>query len=208
MVRQEHDALEQEARKLVFLGALLLDLELPADEPFTADHCGTCTACLDACPTEAFVGPRQLDARRCISYLTIELRGSIPEDLRPGMGEWIFGCDVCQDVCPWNRKAQRLKSASSAVGQSDLESPDLIGMLSLTDEEFRKRYRHTALWRAKRRGLLRNVAIVLGNVGDVRALPALERALTDAEPLVRDAANWAIERIRLRQARFGSHAAG
>jgi len=177
-----------------FLGALVLDLELPADAPFAADHCGTCTACLDACPTDAFVAPHQLDARRCISYLTIELRGSIPENLRPGMGPWIFGCDVCQDVCPWNRKAPPGREPPLQP-RSDLEAPDLIALLSLTEEEFRERYRHTALWRTKRRGLLRNVAIVLGNVGDAAALPALERALTDAEPLVREAAAWAIARI-------------
>jgi epoxyqueuosine reductase len=178
-----------------FLGALLLDLELDKDAPFAADHCGTCTACLDACPTDAFVAPHQLDARRCISYLTIELRGSIPEELRPGMGPWIFGCDVCQEVCPWNRKAP-LSQELDLQPQSDLEAPDLIAMLALTEEEFRQRYRHTALWRGKRRGLLRNVAIVLGNVGDERALPALEKAMNDAEPLVREAAAWAWERIR------------
>jgi epoxyqueuosine reductase len=184
-----------------FLGALLLDLELPADPPFAADHCGSCTACLDACPTDAFVAPRRLDARRCISYLTIELRGSIPEDLRPGLGEWIYGCDVCQEVCPWNRKAPPGREADLQP-RGDLEAPDLAGMLSLSQEEFRRLYRHTALWRGKRRGLLRNVAIVLGNVGDSRAIPALEAALADPEPLVREAAAWAIERIRSRAAGF------
>src|SRR5262249_20317003 len=117
-----------------FLGALLLDLELPADEPFETSHCGTCTRCLDACPTDAFVGPFQLDARRCISYLSIELRGSIPEELRSGMGDWIFGCDVCQDVCPWNRK--------SPAGHEELQGGgllDLIDLLGLSEDEFHRR---------------------------------------------------------------------
>jgi epoxyqueuosine reductase len=181
-----------------FIGALLLDIELPADEPFETSHCGTCTRCLDECPTDAFVGPYQLDARRCISYLTIELRGSIPEELRPGMGEWIFGCDVCQDVCPWNRK--------SPTGHEELQGGmllDLIELLGLSDDEFRRRFRHTALWRTKRSGLLRNAAIALGNTGDATALPALERALHDVEPVIREAAAWAIERIRTRAALSG-----
>lgn len=177
-----------------FIGALLLDLDLPADEPFETSHCGTCTRCLDACPTGAFHAPYQLDARRCISYLTIELRGSIPEELRPGMGDWIFGCDVCQDVCPWNRKAPA--GREPALQASDGLHVDLIELLSLNEDEFRRRYRHTALWRTKRSGLLRNAAIVLGNSGDERALPVLERATQDSEPVVREAATWAIARIR------------
>jgi epoxyqueuosine reductase len=174
----------------LFLGALLLDLELRADEPFEPRHCGTCTRCLDACPTQAFVGPYQLDARRCISYLTIELRGPVPEELRPGLGAWVFGCDVCQEVCPWNRKAP-LGTEAALTGLS----VDLIELLSLDEEEFRRRYRRTPLWRSKRRGLLRNAALALGNAGDAAALPALKRACEDAEPLVREAAAWAIEKI-------------
>ncbi len=182
-----------------FLGALLLDLDLPADAPFVADHCGTCTACLDACPTQAFPAAHVLDARRCISYLTIELRTGIPEDLRPAVGDWIFGCDVCQEVCPWNRAAARGLAFPSRSASAKPQAA-LVELLDVSDDEFRGRYRHTALWRAKRRGLLRNVAIALGNVGDVRALPALERALSDSEPLVREAAAWAIGRIRERTA--------
>jgi epoxyqueuosine reductase len=170
-----------------FLGALLLDLELTPDAPHTASHCGTCTACVDACPTGAFTGPGWLDARRCISYLTIELRTQVPEELREGMGDWLFGCDVCQEVCPWNRK-----------DTSRPEAVDAAELLSLTDEEFRRRYRGTALFRTKRRGLLRNAAIVLGNGGDPAALPALRRALDDPEPLVREAAAWAIGQIERR----------
>jgi epoxyqueuosine reductase len=175
-----------------FLGALLVDLELTPDPPHTASHCGTCTACLDACPTGAFVGPGWLDARRCISYLTIELKGDVPEDLRPGLGDWVFGCDVCQEVCPWNRHAP---DAGPEWPRRDLEALDLIEVLGLSPEEFRQRFRGTALMRSKRRGLLRNAALVLGNQGDPAALPALRRALDDPEPLVREAARWAIARI-------------
>ncbi len=167
-----------------FLGALLLDLDLEPDSPHEASHCGTCTACLDACPTNAFAGPGWLDARKCISYLTIELRSPVPEDLRPGVGDWLFGCDICQEVCPWNRK-----------DETEPEAVDPVELLSLTEEEFRSRYRGTAFLRTKRRGLLRNAALVLGNAGDERALPALRQALDDPESLVRDAAAWAIARI-------------
>jgi epoxyqueuosine reductase len=178
-----------------FLGALLTDLELRADAPHDTAHCGTCTACLDACPTGAFVGPGWLDSRRCISYLTIELKSSVPENLRPGMGDWVFGCDVCQEVCPWNRKAPA-GAEPELGGRADLERLDLVELLSLSEEEFRHRFRGTALMRAQRRGLLRNAALALGNAGDPAALPALRRALTDPEALVRVAAAWAIAQIR------------
>ena len=177
-----------------FLGALLLDLDLPADAPFATDHCGTCTRCLDACPTDAFAGPGWLDARRCISYLTIELRGPVPEELRPGLGDWIFGCDICQEVCPWNRKAPAM-TEPSLTPRAERVAPDLLEWMALDEEAFRCRFRGTALFRTKRRGLLRNIALVLGNRGDPVALPALERALDDAEPLIREAARWAIDRI-------------
>jgi epoxyqueuosine reductase len=175
-----------------FLGALLLDLPLPPDEPFSVQHCGTCTACLDACPTQAFAGPGWLDARRCISYLTIELRGPVPEELRPGLGDWLFGCDICQEVCPWNRKAP----AGSFPFRQDLQALDLVELLSLSEEEFAKRFAGTALTRPRRGGLLRNAALVLGNRGDRAALPALEKALGDSDPLVREAARWAISQMR------------
>lgn len=171
----------------LFLGALLLDLDLTPDQPHVADHCGTCTACLDACPTDAFAGPGWLDARKCISYLTIELRTPMPEELRAKVGDWLFGCDVCQEVCPWNRK-----------DASESESVDAIDIMGLTDDEFRHRYKGTAIERTRRRGLVRNAAVVLGNTGDERALPALERALGDAEPMIRDAVAWAIDQIRRR----------
>jgi epoxyqueuosine reductase len=177
-----------------FLAALLLDLELAPDPPQETSHCGTCTACLDACPTQAFVGPGLLDARRCISYLTIELKGPVPEDLRPGLGDWLFGCDVCQEVCPWNRKAPAGNEPAFAGGP-ELAAVDAVELLGLSEEAFRHRFRTTPLWRPRRRGLVRNAALVLGNRGDPAALPALRRALEDPEPLVRDAAQWAIDRI-------------
>jgi epoxyqueuosine reductase len=176
-----------------FLAALVTDLELPADEPFGGSHCGTCTACLDACPTRAFPEPHVLDATKCISYLTIELRSPIPEELREPVGDWLFGCDVCQDVCPWNRK----RAAGPAPFPRDpaMEWLDPIELLELDADAFRARFKPTALWRTRRAGLLRNAAIVLGNTGDERALPALERALRDDEDVVREAAAWAIGRI-------------
>jgi epoxyqueuosine reductase len=186
--------LDKQLGSYFFLGALLLDLELQPDPPHDTSHCGTCTACLDACPTQAFVEPGLLDSRRCISYLTIELRGSIPVELREPLGDWVFGCDVCQEVCPWNRKAP-LATEPAFQPRADLEGVDLIELLGLSEEEFRWRFRGTALTRAKRRGLLRNAAIALGNQGDPAALPALRRALADPEPMVREAAQWAIERI-------------
>lgn len=177
------------------LGALLLDRELTPDPAFAAQHCGTCTACLRACPTDAFPSPGQLDARRCISYLTIELRESIPEPLRTPMGEWVFGCDICQEVCPWNRKAPQ---EGALPARHDLASLDLVELLGLSEAEFRERFRDTALSRPRRAGLLRNAAIVLGNRGDESALSALRKVLTDEEPLVREAAAWAIEAIETR----------
>ena len=189
-----------------FLAALLTDLELTCDEPFTADHCGTCRACLDACPTQAFPQPYVLDATRCISYLTIELRDTIPDKLRPGIGDWLFGCDVCQDVCPWNESSQRRSAALSTPTQAwnvapmfqpatDANPIDLIGLFDLDDDAFRRRFRHTPLWRAKRRGILRNAAIVLGNQRAAAAVPALTKGLADEEPLVREACQWALDRI-------------
>jgi epoxyqueuosine reductase len=177
-----------------FLGALLLDIALQPDPTHETSHCGTCTACLDACPTQAFPEPGVLDSRRCISYLTIELRTPIPTSLREPMRDWIFGCDICQDVCPWNRKAAPPR-APAFRPRDDLTTPDLLGLLGLTEEEFRNRFRGTALTRPRRRGLLRNVAIALGNRRAAEAVPALLRALNDEEPLVRGAVAWALGRI-------------
>lgn len=200
-----------------FLACVLVDIELPSDDPHATSHCGTCTACLDACPTDAFVGPHLLDASKCISYLTIESRDSIAEDLRLGVGDWLFGCDVCQEVCPWNRKPARRAgaassqsaamsqpAASSRSGDEALGRLELLSLFELSDEGFRARFRKSPMWRTRRRGLLRNAAIVLGNVGDLDALPVLEAASGDDEPLIREAARWAIGQIRDRWAAQGS----
>ncbi|HKD36625.1 MAG TPA: tRNA epoxyqueuosine(34) reductase QueG [Pirellulales bacterium] len=179
-----------------FLAALLTDAELEYDDPHATDHCGTCRACLDACPTAAFVAPYVLDARRCISYLTIELRGQIPSELRTGVGDWIFGCDVCQDVCPWNNHAP--VSAEPAFQPSAEMNPiELTELFTLDDAAFRARFRHTPLWRAKRRGILRNAAIVLGNRPDPDSIPALASGLNDVEPIVRAACAWALRQFNL-----------
>jgi epoxyqueuosine reductase len=177
----------------LFLGVILLDCELTYDEPATP-HCGTCTRCLIACPTGALVAPGVLDARRCISYLTIELRGPIPRHLRPLMGTHIFGCDICQAVCPWNRRAPE-SPAAAFFPRAGYAAPELLPLLGLSDEEFRLRFRGSPIKRTKRRGLLRNVAVALGNLQDVRAIPALTNALRDAEPLIRGHAAWALGRI-------------
>jgi epoxyqueuosine reductase len=185
--------LNRQVGSWLFLGAILLDRELVYDAPATA-HCGTCTRCLSACPTKALVAPGVLDARRCISYLTIELRGSIPRGLRPLMGTHIFGCDICQAVCPWNRQAPE-SSEPAFLPRAGFAAPELIPLLRLSDEEFRARFRGSPITRAKRRGLLRNVAVALGNLRDLRALPALEAALHEAEPLLRSHAAWALGRL-------------
>jgi epoxyqueuosine reductase len=183
--------LNRTAGSWFFLSALLTDLELAYDAPHAADHCGTCRACLDACPTAAFPQPYVLDASRCISYLTIELREAVPIELRSGIGEWVFGCDVCQDVCPWNRHAPA--SPEPAFAPLAANNPlELAPLFYLSDDEFRARFRHTPLWRPRRRGLLRNAAIVLGNRPAESALPALIHGLADAESLVRGACAWAL----------------
>ena len=162
--------LNRKQGSLFFLAAIVTDVELAYDLDRETDHCGTCTACLDACPTDAFPQPYVLDATKCISYLTIELRDEVPAALKPGIGNWLFGCDVCQDVCPWNNKAPRtdLPELQPAPGQAPI---DLIALFDLDDESFRTRFRRTPMWRSKRRGLLRNAAIVLGNQRDNSAVP-------------------------------------
>ncbi len=180
----------------ILLGEILTTIELEPDPP-EQNRCGTCVRCLDACPTRAITAPFQLDARRCISYLTIELKGSIPEELRPAIGHRIFGCDDCLEVCPWNRfasEARRMKQHRRA----DLEMPDLVELLALDATAFKQRFRGTPMERGKRRGLLRNVCVALGNVGDARALPALEQACQDSEPLIAEHALWAMGRITQR----------
>ncbi len=176
-----------------FLGELFLSLELLYDHPIR-DRCGKCDLCLTACPTGAFVGPYVLDARRCISYLTIELKGAIPTHLRPLMGNHIFGCDICQEVCPYNVKAKETEE-EAFLPRDGLYAPELIPLLSLTEKEFRRRFKGSPLLRAKRRGFLRNVAVALGNLKSREAVPALIQALHDDEPLVRRHVAWALGQI-------------
>ena len=178
----------------IFLAEILTTLELAPDPP-ERNHCGSCTRCLAACPTRAIPAPFQLDARRCISYLTIELKGSIPVELRPLLGNRIYGCDDCLAVCPWNRFAREGRMMR-AHAREDLEAPGLLELLALDEAGFKRRFASTPLARAKRRGLLRNVCVALGNVGDATALPALARAASDPEPLIAEHAAWAVEQIK------------
>jgi epoxyqueuosine reductase len=180
-----------------YLAEILTTLELEPDAP-EINRCGTCTRCLTACPTRAIPAPFQLDARRCISYLTIELKGSIPIELRPLIGSRIFGCDDCLEACPWNRFA-REASLMAPHFRRELDSPDLLQLLSLDDAAFQKQFAGTPLRRTKRRGLLRNVCVALGNTADARALPDLERAAREPEPLISEHARWAIEQIEQRR---------
>lgn len=174
----------------VFIGIVLTTADLAADAR-VPDRCGTCTACLDACPTAAFTAPYVLDARRCISYLTIEHRGAIDESLRPGLGDWLFGCDVCQEVCPWNRKASPAREPAFAPSTPP---PAAEALVELDDVAFRERFRGSPLKRARRSGLARNAALVLARRRDRAALAALHRACADPDPVVSDAARWALAR--------------
>ncbi|MGV3721156.1 MAG: tRNA epoxyqueuosine(34) reductase QueG [Actinomycetota bacterium] len=176
-----------------FLGALMLNVELPPDGAASA-HCGTCTRCLDVCPTGAFLSPHVMDARRCISYLTIELRGPIPRELRPLVGNWIFGCDLCQEVCPWNRKSAHA-TEPRFTPRANLRSPELIPLLELTQDGYNAMFRKSAVKRAKLSGFLRNVCVALGNSGDSAAIEPLIRTLRHDEPLVRGHAAWALGRL-------------
>jgi epoxyqueuosine reductase len=173
-----------------FLGELFVSVDLIYDRPIR-DRCGQCDLCLKACPTGAFAGPYQLDARRCISYLTIELKGAIPRHLRSLIGNHVFGCDICQEVCPYNVKA-RATTEEAFSPREGLYMPELVSFLSLGDEEFQARFRGSPVLRAKRRGFLRNVAVALGNLKDRSALPHLTQALQDYEPLVREHVAWAL----------------
>ncbi|OQY21883.1 MAG: tRNA epoxyqueuosine(34) reductase QueG [Anaerolineaceae bacterium 4572_32.2] len=185
----------------LFLGEILLDIALePTLEKISAS-CGTCTRCLGACPTGALVAPYVLDARRCISYLTIELKGPIPRELRPLMGNHIFGCDVCQIACPWQRFARPTKEAAFWPDEPDRAAPLLLDLMALSEGEFCQRYEGTPILRTGRGRLLRNAAVALGNWGDERAIPALTQALSDAEPLARGHAAWALGRVGGRAAR-------
>ena len=174
-----------------FLAEILLGIELEPDPPFSTDHCGSCTRCIDACPTQAILPKHTLDARRCISYLTIENKGEIPAEFRDKMGDWIFGCDICQQVCPWNRFADQQVDASFAP-QPGTAKPDLILSLALSPNDFNRQFKHSPIKRSKRRGYLRNISVALGNTGDEKTIPALKKARTDSDPLIREHASWAI----------------
>jgi epoxyqueuosine reductase len=179
------------------LGEVMMDLALASDPPFEADMCGTCTRCIEACPTDAILPDRMLDARRCISYLTIELKDSIPEDLREPMGGWVFGCDICQAVCPWN-----VRFAATLIPDPELlrrlEPPVLEDELALSPQAFNAKFKGSPIQRAKRRGYLRNVAVALGNQGEAKAIEVLGACLeTETEPLIREQAAWALERLKM-----------
>lgn len=181
------------------LAEILLGIDLEPDEPFTSDQCGTCTRCLEVCPTSCILPDRTIDARRCISYLTIEQKGSIPDDLRPQMGNWVFGCDICQQVCPWNERFAPAEGDPAFTPRPGVPLPDLAVELSLTSEGFNRKFKGNPVKRAKRRGYLRNVAVALGNTAgkeNLAAVSALARSLkSDSEPLVRAHAAWALGRI-------------
>ncbi len=183
-----------------FLAALLTSETLVYDEPLTTGHCGTCRACIDACPTGAIVEPYRLDARKCISYLTIELREPIPPEQRQSIGPRIFGCDICQDVCPFNRRVPPTAEPAfqSRPGSNPIELADLLRM---DDAAFAERFRGSPVLRARRRGLLCQAAYALGNRPDSSTLPALVEGLRDADPAVRDACAWALERYDCEEAR-------
>ena len=179
-----------------FLAEILTTLEFAPDTA-KKNYCGRCTRCIDACPTGAITAPHQMDARRCISYLTIELKGPIPTELRPLIGDRIYGCDDCLDACPWNRFAKVSRETAFAM-RPEVAAMNLRDYLSLDDNKFRRLFRNSPIKRTKRRGLLRNVCVALGNVGTIDDLPALERAAADAEPLIAEHAQWAIERVKER----------
>jgi len=179
------------------LAEILLGIELEPDIPITTDHCGTCRRCIEACPTECILPDRTIDARRCISYLTIELKDNIPEELRPLLDDWVFGCDVCQMVCPWNRFAtDTVEEAFSP--RSGVPRPNLIRELELTPEAFNRKFKNSPIKRAKRRGYLRNLAVAAGNSRDEGTIPALEKTGGDSEPLVREHADWALKTVSRR----------
>lgn len=187
------------SRKLgnwIFIAEIITTLEFTPDAP-EKNHCGNCTRCITACPTAAITAPFQLDARRCISYLTIELKGAIPLEFRAAIGNRIYGCDDCLTACPWNKFAQEGK-LMKAHARPELNTTDLLELLSLDESAFKSRFAGTPILRAKRRGLLRNVCVALGNIGDESALPGLRQAARDSEPLIAEHADWAIHQIEAR----------
>lgn len=179
-----------------FLAEVLVSLEIEPDEPFTADRCGSCRRCIEACPTGCILPDRTIDAARCLSYLTIENKGIIPPELRPALGNRIFGCDICQEVCPWNQHARPAQSAAELAPRAGMPHPNLIEEMRLSPEGFRQKFFGSPILRAKRRGYLRNVAVALGNQPDSTYLPVLSTVLeAEAEPLIRAHAAWAVKQI-------------
>jgi epoxyqueuosine reductase len=187
--------LNQQMGSWLFLGVIVTSLELTPDVP-APDRCGTCTRCIDACPTDALIAPYQLDSNRCISYLTIEKRGEIPEEIREGMGRHVFGCDICQDVCPWNRKAPAT-DAEEFQPRAGLVNPALEWLAEMTAEEFRDTFRGSPIRRTKRAGLRRNAIVAMGNSGNRRFVPALEKLAADEDPVVADHAKWAARKLAI-----------
>ena len=185
--------INQRVGSWLFLGVILTSLELTPDLP-PPDRCGSCTRCLDACPTQAFVAPHELNATRCISYLTIEKHGAIPEELRPGMGNHVFGCDICQDVCPWNRKAPA-SSAPEFQPRPERLHPALAWLANLSEEDFRSAFRGSPIRRARHSGLRRNAAVAMGNSGERGFVPLLEQIACDPVPMVAEHAEWALGRL-------------
>jgi epoxyqueuosine reductase len=185
--------LNQKLGSWLFLGVILTSLELEPDLP-APDRCGTCTRCIDACPTDAFIAPYRLDSNKCISYLTIEKRGAIPEEMRQGMGRQVSGCDICQDVCPWNRKAPST-TAVEFQPREGLVNPALEWIAKMSAEEFGEKFRGSPIRRTKRTGLRRNAVIAMGNSGDPRLIPALEKLAADDDPVVAQSARWGLGQL-------------
>jgi epoxyqueuosine reductase len=177
------------------LAEILLGLDLPPDEPITSDHCGTCTRCIEACPTDCILPSRTIDANQCISYLTIEEKDAVPEDMRSQMGNWIFGCDICQQVCPWNQRFAVPSAEMRFIPASGSAHPTLKDELVLTPLAFNQKFKGSPIKRAKRRGYLRNVAVALGNLGEPDTIAVLSQALNDPEPQIRSHAAWALGQI-------------
>ena len=193
-IAKNTNVINWQAGSWFFLAGILVSIELETDTPSLRGSCGTCTLCIEACPTDAILAPNILDSRLCISYLTIELKGSIPRELRPQMDNLIFGCDICQEVCPWNSKAVPTKEREFYPHEGNL-APTLLSLINMTQEQFSKRFKNSPIKRAKRRGFLRNVAVALGNWKNRAAVPALKKALNDDEPLVRGHAAWALGQV-------------
>jgi epoxyqueuosine reductase len=191
--------INQKIGSWLFLGVIVTSLELAQDFP-APDRCGTCTRCIDACPTDALIAPYELDCNKCISYLTIEKRGAIPEELRDGMGHQVFGCDICQDVCPWNRKAPSSEKPEFHAREG-LVNPALAWLAEISEEEFREKFRGSPMKRTKRSGLRRNALIAIANSGDKSLIPAVERASNDLDPVIAEAASWAKQQLLKRRLR-------